>query len=91
LTLVYGDDNKSYWYTGLTSVGKEESAVGFVLVDTRTKEANLYKQSGATEYVAQSSAQGKVQEKGMRHSLPIPYNINNIPTYDDIKKHGRIS
>jgi hypothetical protein len=22
LTLVYGDDNKSYWYTGLTSVGK---------------------------------------------------------------------
>jgi hypothetical protein len=41
LTLVYGDDNKSYWYTGLTSVGKEESAVGFVLVDTRTKEATF--------------------------------------------------
>jgi hypothetical protein len=38
LTLVYGNDNKSYWYTGLTSVGKDESAVGFVLVDTRTKE-----------------------------------------------------
>ncbi|MDG2433493.1 MAG: hypothetical protein P8M54_13655, partial [Flavobacterium sp.] len=81
LTLVYGDDNKSYWYTGLTSVGKEESAVGFVLVDTRTKEATFYKQSGATEYAAQSSAQGKVQEKGYEASLPIPYNINNIPTY----------
>ena len=81
LTLVYGKDNKSYWYTGLTSVGKEESAVGFVLVDTRTKETTFYKQSGATEYAAQSSAQGKVQEKGYKASLPIPYNINNIPTY----------
>jgi hypothetical protein len=81
LTLVYGQDNKSYWYTGLTSVGKDESAVGFVLVDTRTKETTFYKQGGATEYAAQSSAQGKVQEKGYQASLPIPYNINNIPTY----------
>ena len=81
LTLVYGKDNKSYWYTGLTSVGKDESAVGFVLVDTRTKESTFYKQSGATEFAAQSSAQGKVQEKGYRASLPIPYNINNIPAY----------
>ena len=81
MTLVYGKDNKSYWYTGLTSVGKEESAVGFVLVDTRTKATTFYKQSGATEYAAQSSAQGKVQEKGYKASLPIPYIINNIPTY----------
>lgn len=81
LTLVYGKNNKSYWYTGITSVGKEESAVGFVLVDTRTKETTFYKQSGATEFAAQSSAQGKVQEKGFIASLPIPYNINNIPTY----------
>lgn len=81
LTLVYGKNNRSYWYTGLTSVGKDESAVGFVLVDTRTKETTFYKQSGATEMAAQSSAQGKVQEKGYHASLPIPYNINNIPTY----------
>ena len=81
LTLVYGKDSKSYWYTGLTSVGKDESAVGFVLVDTRTKETTFYKQGGATEFAAQSSAQGKVQEKGYKASLPIPYNINNIATY----------
>jgi hypothetical protein len=74
LTLVYGDDNKSYWYTGLTSVGEEESAVGFVLVDTRTK-GPLYKQSGATEYAAQSSAQGSTR-KGMRHHYP--YRIISI-------------
>jgi hypothetical protein len=81
LTLIYGENNKSYWYTGLTSVGKDESAVGFVLVDTRTKETTFYKQSGATEIAAQGSAEGKVQEKGYKSSLPIPYNINNIPTY----------
>ena len=81
MTLVYGENHKSYWYTGLTSVGKDESAVGFVLVDTRTKETTFYKQGGATEFAAQSSAQGKVQEKGYFASLPIPYNINNIPTY----------
>lgn len=81
LTLVYGKNDRSYWYTGLTSVGSDESSVGFVLVDTRTKETTFYKQSGATEFAAQSSAEGKVQEKGYTASLPIPYNINNIPTY----------
>lgn len=81
LTLVYGENHKSYWYTGLSSVGKEESTVGFVLVDTKTKETTYYKQSGATEYAAQRSAEGKVQEKGYQASLPIPYVINNIPTY----------
>ena len=81
LTLIYGQNNKSYWYTGLTSVGKDESAVGFVLVDTRTKKTTFYKQSGATEFAAKGSAEGKVQEKGYKASLPIPYNINNIPTY----------
>jgi hypothetical protein len=99
LTLVYGQNNKSYWYTGLTSVGSDESAVGFVLVDTRTKETTFYKQSGATEFAAQSSAEGKVQEKGYKASLPIPYNINGIPTYvmtlkDDgglVKMHAMVA
>ena len=81
LSLVYGEDNKSYWYTGLTSVGADEATVGFVLVDTRSKKTVWYKQSGATEHAAQNSAMGKVQEKRYTSSLPIPYNINNIPTY----------
>ena len=81
LTLVYGEDNKSYWYTGLTSVGSDESTVGFILVDTRTKKAVWYKQSGATETAAMGSAEGKVQEKGYTATIPTPYNINNIPTY----------
>jgi hypothetical protein len=81
VSLVYGDDNNAYWYTGLTSVGSDESTVGFMLVNSRTKKAIWYKQSGATEFAAQNSAKGKVQEKGFSSSSPIPYNINNIPTY----------
>ena len=81
VAMVYGEDNNAYWYTGLTSVGADESTVGFMLVNTRTKKAVWYKQSGATEYAAQKSATGKVQEKGFTASMPIPYNINNIPTY----------
>lgn len=81
VSMVYGEDNNAYWYTGLTSVGADESTVGFVLVNTRTKKAVWYKQSGATESAAQNSAKGKVQEKGFSASMPIPYNINNIPTY----------
>ncbi len=88
LTLVYGEDGRPYWYTGLTSVGKDESAVGFVLVDTRTKQTTYYHQSGATEYAARRSAEGKVQEKGYNASIPVPYTINNIPTYVMTLKDG---
>lgn len=88
LTLVYGKDGRPYWYTGVSSVGKDESAVGFVLVDTRTKETTFYKQSGATEYAAQKSVEGKVQEKRYHASLPVPYTINGIPTYVMTLKDG---
>ncbi len=81
ISLIYGSNNKSYWYTGITSVGSDEGTVGFVLIDTRTKEAIWYKQTGATEIAAQSSAMGKVQEKRYVASFPITYNINGIPTY----------
>lgn len=81
VSLVYGEDNRAYWYTGLTSVGADEATVGFVLVDTRTKKAVWYKQSGATEFAAKNSAIGKIQEKRYSASAPIPYNINGIPTY----------
>ncbi len=80
-SLVYGDDNKSYWYTGITSSGGDESTIGFMLVDTRTKEAKLYKQPGATEIAAMRSAEGKVQEKNYEATFPVMYNILGTPTY----------
>ncbi|MGB0525944.1 MAG: hypothetical protein ACPGJS_23390 [Flammeovirgaceae bacterium] len=81
MSLVYDQNDKSYWYTGLTSVGSDEGTVGFVLVDTRTKKTTWYKQIGATEQAAMISAMGKVQEKGYQASFPLTYNINGVPTY----------
>lgn len=80
-SLVYGDDGKSYWYTGITSAGGDESTIGFMLVDTRTKDAKLYKQPGATETAAMRSAEGKVQEKNYQATFPVMYNILGTPTY----------
>lgn len=80
-SLVYGEDGKSYWYTGITSAGADDSTIGFMLVDTRTKEAKLYKQPGATETAAMVSATGKVQEKNYDATFPVMYNILGKPTY----------
>lgn len=80
-SLVYGDDGNSYWYTGITSSGSDDSTIGFMLVNTRTKEAKLYKQPGATETAAMRSAEGKVQEKGYFATIPVMYNVLGSPTY----------
>ncbi|WP_054738811.1 hypothetical protein [Cellulosilyticum ruminicola] len=80
-SLVYGDDGNSYWYTGITSAGADDSTIGFMLVNTRTKEAKLYKQPGATETAAMRSAEGKVQEKGYFATIPVMYNVLGSPTY----------
>jgi hypothetical protein len=81
MSLVYGDDGKSYWYTGISSAGKDNSTVGFILVNTRTKEAHYYKQSGATETKAMASAEGMVQNMGYKATFPILYNLAGVPTY----------
>lgn len=81
ISLVYGEDGRSYYYTGIQSIGSEGATVGFVLVDTRTKETKLYKQAGASEIRAMRSAEGKVQEKNYKAAAPVLYNINGIPTY----------
>lgn len=79
--LIYGSDDRVYWYSGLTSSGRDESTVGFLLVDSRSKEAKWYKVAGANEGGARKSAEGQVQEKGYRAGQPVLYNINGIPTY----------
>ncbi len=77
---VYGKDNKSYWYTGITSSGKDESAVGFVLVDTRTRKKPLfYKQGGAVpnSKAQEFSPEGKVKKKNIL--LLCQFHITSIP------------
>ena len=41
-----------YLYTGITSVGSDQSNVGFILSNQRTKETKYYPCAGATEYSA---------------------------------------
>ncbi|MBE6155257.1 MAG: hypothetical protein E7164_00680 [Firmicutes bacterium] len=77
--LVMDDD--VYLYTGITSVSTDESNIGFVLVNMRTKETKYYNVPGAEEYSAMASAEGLVQEKGYTASFPLLINLNNKPTY----------
>lgn len=70
-----------YLYTGITSVGADESTVGFVLTDLKTHKAVLYKVAGATELAGKSSMEGKVQEKGYTADFPYLINVEGSPTY----------
>ncbi|MCD8191132.1 MAG: CvpA family protein, partial [Clostridiales bacterium] len=70
-----------YMYTGITSAGSDESNVGFILVNQRTKEAKYYNITGAEEYSAMSSAEGAVQHLNYSATFPILLNISDQPTY----------
>lgn len=74
--------NDDVWlYTGLTSANSDESNVGFVLVNLRTKETKYYVVPGAEEYSAMSSAEGQVQEKNYSATFPLLLNVADRPTY----------
>lgn len=77
--LALNDD--VFLYTGYTSVAADESNVGFILSNLRTKETNFYPVSSAEEYSAMESAEGAVQEKGYNATFPLLLNIDQKPTY----------
>ena len=70
-----------YVYTGITSVGSDESNVGFILSNMRTKETKYYAIPGAEEYSAMSSAEGVVQHLSYKATFPLLLNISSEPTY----------
>ena len=70
-----------YLYTGLTSVSNDASNVGFALINMRTKEAKYYAISGAEEFSAMSSAEGKVTDLKYTATFPILINAGGEPTY----------
>ncbi|MBR2951698.1 MAG: CvpA family protein [Clostridia bacterium] len=74
-------DDDMWLYTGLTSVVADESNIGFILVNMRTKEAKTYSINGAEEYSAMSSAEGQVQNLRYTATFPILVNIGDQPTY----------
>lgn len=80
MNIIFNDD-ECYYYTGITSVGNDEGLVGFMLTNTRTGEAKMYKTSGATEAASMKSAEGKVQQYGYTATFPYLINIQSEPTY----------
>ena len=77
--LVMEDD--VYLYTGITSVVSDESNLGFILCNMRTKETMYYLVPGAEEYSAMDSAKGQVQEKNYTATFPLLINLEDRPTY----------
>lgn len=74
-------DDDIYLYTGITSVVSDESNVGFILTNMRTKETKFYGVAGAEEYSAMDSAKGQVQQMNYTSTFPLLINLNNKPTY----------
>ena len=74
-------NNDVYMYTGMTSANSDESLVGFVLTNLRTKTTAYYTCAGATESSAQSSAEGQVQQMEYSATAPLLLNVADRPTY----------
>ncbi len=77
--LIQEDD--VYMYTGITSVSTDESNLGFILTNLRTKETHYYLLPGAEEYSAMSSAEGQVQQMKYKSTFPLLINLNGKATY----------
>ena len=88
-----------YMYTGVTSVSSDQSNIGFILTNQRTKETKFYEIAGAEEYSAMSSAEGEVQNLRYTSTFPLLLNVGNEPTYfmalkdnaDLVKKYAMVN
>ena len=74
-------DDDVYMYTGITSVTSDQSNIGFILSNQRTKETHFYSIAGAEEYSAMASAQSQVQQMRYTATFPLLLNIASQPTY----------
>lgn len=74
-------DDDVYLYTGITSVASDESNLGFILTNMRTKETNYYLIPGAEEFSAMASAEGQVQQMKYTSTFPLLINLKGKATY----------
>ena len=70
-----------YMYTGVTSDSSDQSNIGFLLSNQRTKETVYYAAPGAVEQSAINSAEGMVQDLGYKATWPLLLNVAGEPTY----------
>ena len=71
--LAMNDD--VYMYTGITSVVSDESNIGFILSNQRTKETRFYSVAGAEEYSA-------IHARKHAHNMKRDWNENKT-MYED--------
>lgn len=77
---VYSDSD-CYYFTGMTSVGGDESTIGFIMVNTRNKKAYFSRLGGCTEDAAMGRANTLWANYGYYSVEPMPINLNGAPTY----------
>lgn len=73
--------NDLYMYTGVTSVVSDESNIGFIFTNLRTRQTEFYEIAGAEEFSAMESAEGVVQHLNYDATFPILLMIEGQPTY----------
>lgn len=79
-------DNDIYIYTGVTSLAKDNSNLGFVVVNSRTGEYKFFASSGANEKSAMNAATGEMQNYNYTASFPSLVNINGQLSYIGVMK-----
>ncbi len=74
-------DNTLYFYTGMTSVGKDSATTGFVIYNPKNGEAKYNRISGSIETKAVGLMEELVQNAGYKANFPYLININGEATY----------
>lgn len=89
MVLVYSN-GQSYWYTGIRSAGGDTATSGFMLINSRTKEAKYYRVSGVNEEEAKRIVEDQNFAKAARYTAtsPVLYNVRGVPTYFMTLKGG---
>lgn len=75
------NDDGLFYFTGLTSAGGDESTIGFIYMNIRTKETKLYKFAGATESAAMNKVITLLPQNNIAATFPVPLNVMDKPTY----------
>ena len=81
LSMAYGNDGHCYFYAGLTSTGSDNTSVGFLMINSRTKEVKFFKSKGSSEDKAAASAEGVVQHLRYNATHARFYNLNGDFTF----------
>lgn len=74
-------DGDCYYYTGLTSAGKDASSNGIIMMNCSTGEMEYHITYGISEVRAMEVAEGRVQEKEYKASYPLLLMVSGQETY----------